>query len=41
VMVHPQFGDMADLVARAEAMGYRVVDIGWSARPAFQMWLER
>ncbi|HEX4490221.1 MAG TPA: FkbM family methyltransferase [Acidimicrobiia bacterium] len=38
VMVHPQFGDMAQLVARAEAMGYRVDSVGWEARPAFQMW---
>jgi FkbM family methyltransferase len=39
VMVHPQFGDMAQLIARAESMGYRIESVGWDARPAFQMWL--
>jgi FkbM family methyltransferase len=38
VMVHPQFGDMSQLIARAESMGYRVESVGWEARPAFQMW---
>jgi FkbM family methyltransferase len=38
VMVHAQFGDMAQLLARAESMGYRVESVGWEARPAFQMW---
>lgn len=38
VMVHPQFGDMAALVARAESMGYEVTDKGWAERPAFHMW---
>jgi FkbM family methyltransferase len=38
VMVHPQFGDMPHLLARAESMGYRIESVGWDARPAFQMW---
>jgi FkbM family methyltransferase len=39
VMVHPQFGDMAALVANAQAIGYRVSDVGTTERPAFHMWL--
>ena len=39
VMVHPQFGDMAARVAKAESMGYDVSQIGTLHRPAFHMWL--
>jgi FkbM family methyltransferase len=38
VMVHPQFGDMAHLVALAESMGYRVDHVGVTHRPALQLW---
>jgi FkbM family methyltransferase len=38
VMIHPQFGDMPQLLARAEAMGYRVDSVGREHRPAYQMW---
>jgi FkbM family methyltransferase len=38
VMVHPQFGDMEQLVERAKAMGYDVAPIGTEHRPAFHMW---
>jgi FkbM family methyltransferase len=39
VMVHPQFGDMAELVAKASALGYAVTRLGTDHRPAFHMWL--
>jgi FkbM family methyltransferase len=38
VMVHPEFGDMAALVAHAERMGYRIESTGTDHRPSFQMW---
>jgi FkbM family methyltransferase len=38
VMVHPEFGDVEKLVARGEGMGYRIVSVGTTHRPAFQMW---
>jgi FkbM family methyltransferase len=40
VMVHPDFGDMDDLLDRAKRMGYRVSSIGSDERPAFHMWHE-
>ena len=40
VMVHPHFGDMDDLHARAERMGYRIESVGTDERPAFHMWHE-
>jgi FkbM family methyltransferase len=40
VMVHPEFGDVDALRARATAMGYRSVSIGTPHRPALQMWLD-
>jgi FkbM family methyltransferase len=41
VMVHPEFGDVDELLATAEHMGYRVVSVGTGHRPAFQMWRVR
>lgn len=38
VMVHPAFGDLAGLVARACSLGYRAVPVGTEARPAFHFW---
>ncbi|HEV7526239.1 MAG TPA: FkbM family methyltransferase, partial [Acidimicrobiia bacterium] len=38
IMVHPQFGDLDQLIARCEEMGYDVDRVGTSERPAFQMW---
>jgi FkbM family methyltransferase len=38
VMVHPEFGDVDELLATAERMGYRTVPLGTGDRPAFQMW---
>jgi len=38
VMVHPEFGDVDELLATAERMGYRTVSVGTGHRPAFQMW---
>jgi FkbM family methyltransferase len=38
VMVHPQFGDMAALVAQAKGLGYDVSELGTPHRPAFHMW---
>jgi FkbM family methyltransferase len=40
VMVHPQFGDMEQLVEKAKSMGYDVSPIGTAHRPAFHMWLD-
>jgi FkbM family methyltransferase len=37
VMVHPEFGDVDELLATAERMGYRTVSVGTEHRPAFQM----
>jgi FkbM family methyltransferase len=41
IMVHPQFGDLDQLIARCAEMGYRVVRVGTSERPAFQMWRDK
>jgi FkbM family methyltransferase len=38
VMVHPEFGDVDELLATAKGMGYRIVPLGTDHRPAFQMW---
>jgi FkbM family methyltransferase len=38
IMVHPQFGDLDQLLERCGEMGYRVVRVGTSERPAFQLW---
>jgi hypothetical protein len=38
VMVHPEFGDAARLRDQALGMGYRFIEIGTQARPAYQMW---
>jgi FkbM family methyltransferase len=38
VMVHPEFGDVDELLAMVERMGYRTVSVGTTDRPAFQMW---
>jgi len=38
VMVHPEFGDVDELLATAERMGYRTASVGTGHRPAFQMW---
>jgi FkbM family methyltransferase len=38
VMVHPEFGDVDELLATSESMGYRTVAVGTEHRPAFQMW---
>ena len=38
VMVHPEFGDVDELLATAESMGYRTAAVGTEHRPAFQMW---
>jgi len=40
IMVHPQFGDLDQLLERCGEMGYRVVRVGTSERPAFQLWRE-
>jgi FkbM family methyltransferase len=40
LMVHPEFGDMKALLGCATAMGYRIVEVGTSRRPAFQLWLD-
>jgi FkbM family methyltransferase len=40
VMVHPDFGDVDQLLATAQSMGYRTVSVGTGHRPAYQMWLE-
>lgn len=40
VMVHPEFGDVNALTARANEMGYRPVSVGTAHRPALQMWLD-
>jgi FkbM family methyltransferase len=40
VMVHPQFGDMEQLVEKAKSMGYDVSQLGTAHRPAFHMWLD-
>ena len=38
VMVHPEFGDVGELLSTAERMAYRTVSVGTDHRPAFQMW---
>lgn len=38
VMIHPEFGDVDELLATARGMGYRTVAVGTGHRPAFQMW---
>ena len=40
IMVHPQFGDLDQLLARCRTMGYRVVQGGTAERPSFQLWHE-
>jgi FkbM family methyltransferase len=39
VMVHPQFGDLAQLFEIAATMGYDVEHVGLEHRPALHMWL--
>ena len=38
VMVHPVFGDVNELVAKATALGYDVSQLGTEHRPTFHMW---